>query len=410
MLINCYAEWIAGDTEPGGIIMKLRILRTHAVVVAVAVAALPLFTINAAAQIAVSSNDGKAILVNGVTTVPANPIDDTVTIINLGVSPPKIIAELKAPSSVIGPPQNVAVAPDESFALVASHMKLDPADPKKQVPDNRLSVIDLKAKPPAVIATLEAGLGATGTAINPTGTLALVANRNEGTVSIFTISGNKLSAAGKIDFGDAKSGPSGVAFTPDGKTVLVTRDGDHRISILSVDGSNVTDTKRVMTGGHRPYAVQVSPKGDIAVIGNQGANTGDVMPVNVVDLKGKAPRIVNTVDVGQYVEGLAFSDDGNFLAVIAQNGSSLAPSHPFYNDHGLLVVFSVNGTTLTKVAEVKIGQWPQGVAWSRDGKTLLAQSMVDNALAVVSFDGKSLNVTGQVKVTGGPDGIRTAGR
>jgi len=35
-----------------------------------------------------------------------------------------------------------------------------------------------------------------------------------------------------------------------------------------------------MTGGHRPYAVQVSPKGDIAVIGNQGANTGDVMPVN----------------------------------------------------------------------------------------------------------------------------------
>ena len=390
--------------------MKLRISRTKAVMVAVAIAAVPLLSINAAAQIAVSSNDGKAILVNGVNTVPANPVDDTVTIINLGVSPPKIIADLKAPSSVVGPPQNVAVAPDESFALVASNMKLDPADPKKQVPDNRLSVIDLKAQPPAVIATLEAGLGATGTAINPAGTLALVANRNEGTVSIFTISGNKLSAAGKINFGDPKSGPSAVAFTPDGKTALVTRDGDHRISILSVDGSTVTDTKRIMTGGFRPYAVEVSPKGDIAVVGNQGANAGDIMPVNVVDLKGKAPRIVNTVDVGQYVEGIAFSDDGNFLAVIAQNGSSLAPSHPFYNDHGLLVVFSVNGTTLTKAAEVKIGQWPQRVAWSHDGKTLLAQSMVDNALATVSFDGKNLNVTGQLKVTGGPDGIRTAGR
>ena len=390
--------------------MKLRISRTKVVMVAVAIAAVPLLSINAAAQIAVSSNDGKAILVNGVNTVPANPVDDTVTIINLGVSPPKIIADLKAPSSVVGPPQNVAVAPDESFALVASNMKLDPADPKKQVPDNRLSVIDLKAQPPAVMATLEAGLGATGTAINPAGTLALVANRNEGTVSIFTITGNKLSAAGKIDFGDPKSGPSAVAFTPDGKTALVTRDGDHRISILSVDGSTVTDTKRIMTGGFRPYVVEVSPKGDIAVVGNQGANAGDIMPVNVVDLKGKAPRIVNTVDVGQYVEGIAFSDDGNFLAVIAQNGSSLAPSHPFYNDHGLLVVFSVNGTTLTKVGEVKIGQWPQGVAWSRDGKTLLAQSMVDNALATVSFDGKNLNVTGQLKVTGGPDGIRTAGR
>jgi DNA-binding beta-propeller fold protein YncE len=390
--------------------MKLRISLTQAVVVAVAISTLPLFAINAAAQIAVSSNDGKVVLNNGIVNVPSNPVDDTVTVINLGVSPPKVIAEFKAPSSVTGPPQNVAVAPDESFALVAATMKLDPADPKKLVPDNRLSVIDLKANPPAVIATLEAGLGPSGTAINPDGTLALVANYREGTVSVFTISGKTLTAAGKIDFGDPKAGPAAIAFTPDGKTALVTRDGDHRISILSVDGSNVTDTKRIMTGGHRPYAVQVSPKGDIAVIGNQGANAGDIMPVNVVDLKGKAPRIVNTVDVGQYVEGLAFSDDGNYLAVIPQNGSNLAQSHPFYNDHGLLVVFSVNGTTLTKVAEVTIGQWPQGVAWSRDGKTLLAQSMVDNALAIVSFDGKDLQVSGQVKVTGGPDGIRTAGR
>jgi YVTN family beta-propeller protein len=390
--------------------MLVRSLRMQAVVVAVAVAALPLLAIKATAQIAVSSNDGKVVLNNGTVSVPANPIDDTVTIINLGVSPPKVIAEFKAPSSVTGPPQNVAVAPDESFALVAATQKLDPADPMKQVPDNRLSVIDLKTNPPAVIATLEVGLGPSGIAINPAGTLALVANYREGTVSVFTISGNTLTATGKIDFGDPKAGPAAIAFTPDGKTALVTRDGDHRISILSVDGNNVTDTKRVMTGGHRPYAVHVSPKGDIAVIGNQGANAGDVMPVNVVDLKGKAPRIVNTVDVGQYIEGLAFSNDGNYLAVIPQNGSNLAPSHPFYNDHGLLVVFRVNGTTLTKVAEVKIGQWPQGVAWSRDGKTLLAQSMVDNALAVVRFDGKTLKVVDRVKVTGGPDGIRTSGR
>jgi len=385
-------------------------LSAQAIALAIAVASLPLFALNAAAQIAVSSNDGKVVLNNGTVSVPANPVDDTVTIINLGVSPPEIIAEMKAPSSVTGPPQNVAVAPDESFALVAATQKLDPADPKKQVPDNRLSVIDLKANPPAVIATLEAGLGPSGIAINPAGTLALVANYREGTVSVFTISGKTLTAAGKIDFGDPKAGPAAITITPDGKTALVTRDGDHRISILSIDGSNVTDTKRVITGGHRPYAVQVSPKGDIAVIGNQGANTGDIMPVNVVDLKGKAPRIVNTVDVGQYIEGLAFSNDGNYLAVIPQNGSNLASTFPFYNDHGLLVVFSVKGTTLTKVAEVKIGQWPQGVAWSRDGKTLLAQSMVDHAIAVVSFDGKNLKVTGQLKVTGGPDGIRTAGR
>ena len=371
---------------------------------------LPLFPSGAAAQLAVSSNDGKAVLVNGVNTVPPNPADDTVTIIDLGVSPPKVIGELKVPSSVVGPPQNVAVAPDESIALVSSNMKLDPADPKKLVPDNRLSVIDLKAKPPAVIATLETGLGPAGISINRAGTLALVANRNEGTVSIFTVSGKTLTAAGKVDLGNPKSGPSSVAFSPDGKMALVSRDGDHKISVLSVDGNKVEDTKRMMTGGFRPYAIQISPKGDVAIVGNQGGNTGDIDTINVIDLKGKAPRIVHTLDVGQIVEGLAFSNDGNYIAVTAQDGSGRAPNHPFYNDNGLLVVFSVNGANLTKVAEAKIGKWNQGVVWSRDGKTLLAQNMVENSRSVLSFDGESLKVTGEIKVKGGPDGLRTAER
>jgi DNA-binding beta-propeller fold protein YncE len=388
--------------------MTHRISRVSGLVAALLM--LPLFSSIAAAQLAVSANDGKAVLVNGVNTVPLNPADDTVTIIDLGVSPPKVIGELKAPSSVVGPPQNVAIAPDESIALVSSNMKLDPADPKKLVTDNRLSVIDLKATPPAVIGTLETGLGPAGISINRAGTLALVANRNDGTVSIFAVSGKTLTAAGKVDLGNPRSGPSSVAFSPDAKMALVSRDGDHKISVLSVDGNKVEDTKRTITGGFRPYAIQVSPTGDVAVVGNQGGNTGDIDTINVIDLKGKAPRIVNTLDVGQIVEGLAFSNDGNYVALTAQDGSGRAPNHPFYNDNGLVVVFSVNGTNLSKVAEAKVGKWNQGVVWSRDGKTLLAQSMAENSLSILSFDGKSLKVTGEIKVTGGPAGLRTAER
>jgi len=388
--------------------MNIRVSRAGRL--AAALLAMPLLSFGAAAQLAVSSNDHKAVLVNGVNTVPPNPADDTVTLIDLGASPPKVVGELKAPSSVVGPPQNVAIAPDESIALVASSMKLDPADPKKLVPDNRLTVIDLKANPPAVIATLETGLGPSGISINRGGTLALVANATDGTVSVFTISGKTLTAAGKIDFGNPKSVPRGVAFSPDGKMALVSRYGDHKISVLSVDGNKVEDTKRVMTGGFQPYAIQISPKGDVAVVGNQGGNTGDIDTINVIDLKGKVPRIVRTLDVGQIVEGLAFSDDGNYVALTAQDGSARPPDHPFYNDRGLLVVFSVNGTDLTKVAEAKIGKWNQGVAWSRDGKTLVAQNMVENSLSVLSFDGKSLKVTGEIKVDGGPEGLRTAER
>ena len=73
----------------------------------------------------------------------------------------------KMPTSLVGPPQSVAIAPDESFALVTAATKLDPADKKKTAPHNIVSVIDLKANPPAVIATHETGVGASGVAINP---------------------------------------------------------------------------------------------------------------------------------------------------------------------------------------------------------------------------------------------------
>src|SRR5262249_43893809 len=170
------------------------------------------------------------------------------------------------------------------------------------------------------------------------------------------------------------------------------------------------DSKGMVTGGLRPYAMEVRAKGDVAVVVNQGGNAGDIDTINVIDLKGKAPRIVRTLDVGQIVEDLAFSNDGNYVAVTAQDGSARPPSHPFYNDNGLVVVFSVNGTNLTKVAEARVGKWNQGVVWSGDGKTLLAQNMAENALSILSFDGKNLGVIGEIKVKGGPPGLGSGGR
>src|SRR5437879_1409378 len=230
-----------------------------------ALLALPILSSGALAQLAVSANDNKAVLVDGVNTVPQNPAPDTVTIIDLSASPPKIIGEVQAPTSVVGPPSSVAVAADESIALVTAATKIDPADPKKLLPDNKVSVIDLKASPPAVAGTAEAGAGAAGIAINRDGNLVLVANRSEGTVSVFTLSGKTLTTVGKIELGDAKSGPSAVAFSPDGKTALVTRDGDHKISVLSVDGSKVEYTKRDVNAGLRPYPLDISSRGDVAV-------------------------------------------------------------------------------------------------------------------------------------------------
>jgi DNA-binding beta-propeller fold protein YncE len=373
-----------------------------------ACAAAPLVASPAQAELAVSANDGKAILVEGVTTVPPSPKPDHVTVIDLAGSLPKVIGEVKVPTSVVGPPQSVAVAPDESFALVTGAMKIDPADPKKTVPDDKLTVIDLKASPPVVLQTLEAGKGAAGVSINKTGTLALVANRSEGTVSIFTVSGRTLSPAGKVDLGNDKSGPSHVLFSPDGKTALLTRDGDHKISVLAIDGSKVAYTRRDVSAGLRPYGIDITPKGDVAVVANIGVGGGDADTISVIDVAATPPRVVETVTVGQTPEGLKLSPDGKHVAVTVMNGSNKPKASPFFNDFGLLRIFRLEGTQLTLVADAKVGHWCQGAAWNRAGTLVLAQCMVENEIAVFRFDGSKLEAMSPIKLDASPAGLRTA--
>jgi DNA-binding beta-propeller fold protein YncE len=180
------------------------------------VVALALSATRSSAQLAVSANDGKAYLDNGVAKTVPNAPPDTVSIIDLSSMPPKLVAEIQAPASVAGPPGSVAVAPDESYALVTAAMKVDPTDTTKQAPDDKLSVIDLKSSPPKVVQTITVGKGAAGVSINKSGTLALVANRSEGTISVLTISGGKVTEKEKIKLGEANSGPSQPVFTPDG--------------------------------------------------------------------------------------------------------------------------------------------------------------------------------------------------
>ena len=363
------------------------------------------------AQVVVSANDSKAVLIDGVNTPVRNPPPDTVTIIDLSASPPKVIGEVRAPNSVVGPPQTVAIAPDESIALVASSTKLDSAAPAGTAPDDLVTVIDLKASPPAVLATVHAGRGASGISFNPAGTLALVANRMEGTVSIFTVNGKTVTPAGKVDLGAPESGPSHVAFTRDGRMALVTRNNDSFISLLAVDGASVTYAKRDIAAGLKPYGLEVSPTADLAFTGNIGAGaSGGADTISVIDLAANPPRAIDHVTVGPIAEGIALSSDGQYLSVTVMNGTNVPKASPLFNDFGRLRVYGVTNKTLTPIAEARIGHWCQGTAWSRDSRTVLAQCMVEKEILIFRFDGKSLSPAGSIKVNGGPAGIRAGGR
>ena len=364
----------------------------------------------ARAQIAVSANDGKQVLADGEQVVPAKPLPDVVTLIDLGASPPRLLGSVAAPTSVIGPPASVAVAPDESIALVTAARKLSATGPGGQAADDKLTVITLKDGPPRVVATLSAGQGASGVSISPDGKLALVANRAEGTVSIFTIAGLDVRPAGTVRIGDEKSAPAEPIFFDRGRRALVTRDGDHRISVLRIDGTTVTVEPKTLAPGLRPYQIDTVGPRRFAVVGNIGGGGKDMDTVSLIDLVSEAfPRVVDVVAVGLTPEGLKMSPDGRFVAVNVNDGSNASTKSSRYSRQGLIQVWRIDEPgKLVKVTEARTGAWGQGIAWSRDGKTLLVQCMVEQRLDVFGFDGKRLKSKSSIAMPAGPAAIRTA--
>lgn len=362
------------------------------------------------AQIAVSSNDNKAVLVDGVNRVPTAPRPDTATIIDLNVTPPRIVAELPVPGGWSAPPQSVAVTPDESIALVASSARLDPADPSRTVFNDQLTVIDLKASPPTILATLKTGRRAAGVSINPAGTLAVVANRAEGTLSVFAIAGTTVTPIGLVDLKDPGAEPSLPVFTPDGRSLLVTLNGSNRMAVLSVEGSRLTYAGRDIAVNFRPYGVEVTPRGDVAVVANIGNGpSGGSDTITVVDLTMDPPRAVGGAFVGVVPEGIALSPDGRFLAVSIQNGTNVPRASAWFHENGLVRIYRLEGAVLSLVTEAPAGRWCQGLAWNRRADTLLVQCAADNQIEVYRFDGRRLVRGRPLPVGGSPTGIRTAG-
>ncbi len=369
----------------------------------------------ARAQLLISGNDEKQLWNDAGKAVLMAPGKDTVSIIDIGDrAKPKIVASLPLMNTVVGPPTNLAITPDQHLALVANSLDwVQEGDAWKTQPDNKVYVIDLTATPPSQIATVLVGKQPSGLAINRAGNLALVANRADNTVSVLSISGKEVQVVDTVAL-SAQGAPSeqvsAVAITPDGKRALVSKFAAHKVALLEIDGQKVTYAKYDMAVGLWPYNVQITADGKLGIAGNNGnagASDGQVDTVAIIDLEANPPRVVDQVVVGDGPEGLAVSPVGGYAAVIILNGTGNVPKNAFFHsDHAYVSLLKIDGKTVRKVAQVEVGGLAEGAAFSPDGKYLYVGNFLDSDLTVLRLKGNRLVKVGSLKLPGHPASLR----
>jgi DNA-binding beta-propeller fold protein YncE len=162
-------------------------------------------------------------------------------------------------------PYNIEIAPGGKIALVNNNGAAGAADGNVDT----VSVIDLEVSPPRVIDFVLVGDGPEGLAISPRGNLAvslLLRGSNSdrkafyyhknGSIAVLKISGKTVTKVGEVEVGGL---PEGIGFSPDGKYLYVGNMSDGDLSIFKVDGTKLIEAgKRMKTEGH-PASLRIQP-------------------------------------------------------------------------------------------------------------------------------------------------------
>jgi DNA-binding beta-propeller fold protein YncE len=333
---------------------------------------------------------------------------DQVVIVDLAdPESPKIAASLPLKNSVVGPPVNVDIDPTGAVALVADSVDIvKDGDALKQVPDNKIYVIDLKSEPPKLAATITGGKQPSGLSFSPDGKMALVANRADNSISVLSVDGTDVKITDTVAMPDSVAH---VVFTPDGKHALAVRFPAHKVSVLDIAGGKVTYNKIDLPTGQWPYNVVVKPDGKIALTsdnGGAGSSDGSVDTTSVIDLEATPPRIIDRVVVGDGPEGLAMSPKGDLAIAAILRGSNMKKAF-FHEKNGSLSVLKIDGKKVTKTQDIEVGGLPEAVVFTPDGKYVLAGNYLNEDFSILKVDGTTVTDTGKrFKVPGHPASAR----
>ncbi|MFC1539385.1 YncE family protein [Candidatus Latescibacterota bacterium] len=366
----------------------------------------------ASADLMIAGFDEKISFVDG-TMLTHPPGNDTVVVFDIS-NPrnPRIIATLDLMNSLHGPPTNLIITSDEKLALVANPVDwIQKNGVWTNIPDNKLHIIDLEGSPKH-LATIKVGSQPSGMDLTPDNKLLLIGNRAEPTVSVVRIDGK---SAKLIDTIAVTAPVDAVSIAPDGKRALFTMRTINTVGILHISGGTVTfsETENIPVG-IEPYNVEISPKGDIALVNNAGVtggNDGNIDPVCVIDMTVAHPYIINWVAVGDGPEGLAISPRGDLAVSVLINGSQNAEGNPntawAANENGKVAILAIDGKNVRKVQEIEVGGMPEGVVFSPDGEYIYIGNFITDDMTILRVGSAKVTDTGKViKLKGSPASMR----
>ena len=203
--------------------------------------------------------------------------------------------------------------------------------------------------------------------------------------------------------------PTNLEITPDGKLGLVANsvthvpDGngwkiqpDDKLFVIDLD-ANPPKLLDTITVGKQPSGLDISRKGDLALIANRAGKS-----VTVLSIAGSAVKVVGEVPLGQEAAGVAITPDGKRAFAVMNLVNKVA-------------VLEIDGQKVTydKAQDIPAAFNPYNVAVTPDGKYAIASStgaggMNGDALTVIDTSGKWPHVVGLATFGGGAEGLAIA--
>jgi DNA-binding beta-propeller fold protein YncE len=364
----------------------------------------------ARADILLSGNEGKYDLSSGVGRTVENAEPDSLTILDFGVFPPRVRHVVGVANSVVGPPTNVAISPDERVALVANSVRRYTDDPQRPVPDDAVQIIDLSIAPPGVVGTVHVGKQPSGIAISRAGDMALVANRGDGTISLLSVDGRNVTVRQTLTVGDPTSEPADVAINPAGTVALVSLNKAAAVRVLRIKDGHADLEDRKLPSYGQPYHVQITPDGALGLVAGGGNQKGpDADLLTVMDLTVDPVRTIDHLTVGTGPESFDISPDGRLVAVVLMESSNIPATDPQRTEHGRLQLWKRMGKTFSQSVDMPIGRIPEGVCFTADGRYLVVQEHAARQLAIYVVEKDDLRDTGvRIATPGFPSSLRRA--